>query len=70
MFAMSGASRKHNLIVTNLVSEIARQLESRLCEVYPTHMRVRVTQTGLYTYPDVTVVCARHSSRMSTSTPC
>jgi len=57
MVAMSGGSREHNLIVTNIVSELRTQLKGRPCEVYPSDMRVKVDQTGLYTYPDVTVVC-------------
>ncbi len=57
MFAMAGASREHNLIVGNLVREIGNALKDRRCEVYPSDMRVKVTATGLYTYPDATVVC-------------
>jgi Uma2 family endonuclease len=57
IFALAGASREHNLIVANLVVEIGRQLKGRPCEVYPSDMRLRVPATGLYTYPDVTVVC-------------
>jgi Uma2 family endonuclease len=57
VFAMAGASQKHNLIVANLVSELRVQLKKNRCQVYPSDMRVRVKRTGLYTYPDVTVVC-------------
>ena len=57
MFAMSGARRKHNLIQTNILSELRQQLRGRQCETYPSDMRVRVSATGLYTYPDVVVVC-------------
>lgn len=57
MFAMAGASREHNLIVGNLVREMGNRLRDRGCEVYPSDMRVKVTATGLYTYPDVTIVC-------------
>lgn len=57
MFAMSGASREHNAIVTNLVGELHPQLKQRDCEVYASDMRVKVDPTGLYTYPDVSVVC-------------
>jgi Uma2 family endonuclease len=56
-FAMAGASRAHNLIVGNLVREIGNRLKGQPCEVYPSDMRVKVTATGLYAYPDVTVVC-------------
>ena len=57
MFAMSGASRNHNLIVVNLAREISSQLRNRPCEAYSTEQRVRILVTGLYTYPDVVVVC-------------
>lgn len=57
MVAMTGGSRNHGLIVGNLVRELGSQLRDRPCEVYPTDLRVQVAQTGLYTYPDVTVVC-------------
>jgi Uma2 family endonuclease len=57
VFAMSGASRRHNLIVSNIVRELSSQLRGRPCEVYASDMRVKVSPTGLYTYPDVIVVC-------------
>ena len=57
IFAMAGASREHNLIVANLLRDIGNQLEDRPCESYPSHMRVSIEATGLYTYPDVSVVC-------------
>jgi len=57
MVAMSGGSRAHNLIVTNIVRELSTQLKGRPGEVYPSNMRVKVSATGLYTYPDVVVVC-------------
>ena len=57
MFAMSGASPRHVLIVTNVVAELRRQLKPRPCTVYSTDLRVQVSPTGLYTYPDVIVVC-------------
>ncbi len=57
IFAMAGASRAHNLIVGNLIRELGNQLRKGPCEVYPSDMRVKVDLTGLYTYPDVVVVC-------------
>lgn len=57
MFLMSGASRKHNLIAVNATGELRQQLKSKPCEVYSNDMRVKVSATGLYTYPDVVVVC-------------
>lgn len=57
IFAMAGASRWHNLIVTNVIRELSLQLKGRPCTTYPSDMRVKISPTGLYTYPDVTVVC-------------
>ena len=57
VFAMTGASRKHNLISLNVGGELRTQLKTRPCEVYVSDMRVKVSPTGLYTYPDVVVVC-------------
>ena len=57
MYAMSGASRAHNLICLNIGGELRSLLKKRACEVYTNDMRVKVTAAGLYTYPDVLVVC-------------
>jgi Uma2 family endonuclease len=57
VFAMAGASARHVLIVTNVVAELRNQLKRRPCTVYSTDLRVRVSATGLYTYPDAVVVC-------------
>ena len=55
--AMSGASRNHNLIAGNVTGLMFNQLAERPCEHYPSDMRVHVPATGLYTYPDVSVMC-------------
>ena len=57
MYALPGASRKHNLVTVNTLVELHLQLRNRVCEVYPSDMRVKVSPTGTYTYPDVIVVC-------------
>lgn len=57
IFAMTGASRKHNLIATNIVVSLGNQLMGRSCELYVSEMRVKVNAVGLYTYPDLAVVC-------------
>ena len=54
--ALTGASRRHNLITVNISREISQQLRGRPCETYAGDMRVRIPGRG-YTYPDVTVVC-------------
>ena len=58
IFAMTGASRRHNLISVNVAASLNTQLVDRECEVYASDMRVKVSPTGLYTYPDVVIVCS------------
>ncbi len=55
--AMTGASRAHNVITANISRRLGNQLEGRPCEVYIADMRVKVSQTGAYRYPDVVVAC-------------
>jgi Uma2 family endonuclease len=57
IFAMTGASFKHNRIAVNVSRILDNQLENRECDVLAGDMRVKITATGLYTYPDVVVVC-------------
>lgn len=58
MFAMVGASKRHNLITANIIRILGNQLLDRPCNVYPGDMRVKVSATGKYTYPGVVVACA------------
>jgi Uma2 family endonuclease len=57
MYAMSGASYAHVLIAANLTRRIGNALEKRPCVVGTSDFRVRVSPDGLYTYPDVVVLC-------------
>ena len=59
VFAMAGASEEHNLIVTNIVATLWIALRQRPCKVYPSDLRVKIPSTGLYTYPDASVLCDR-----------
>jgi Uma2 family endonuclease len=57
MYAMAGASRQHNLIVSSIIRVLGNQLLDRDCNVYPSDMRIRIIKNGKYTYPDVAVAC-------------
>jgi Uma2 family endonuclease len=57
IFAMGGASERHNLIVGNVFASLHGQLRGQPCKVYSSDMRVKITITGLYTYPDVVALC-------------
>lgn len=57
IFAMAGANERHNLIAGNLHAFLRSQLRSHGCKPYIADMKVLVPDTGLYTYPDVSVAC-------------
>lgn len=57
MFAMSGASRRHSLITGNFHRELSSQMRGRECEAHMIDLRVKVSPTGMYTYPDIVAVC-------------
>ncbi len=63
VFDMTGASRAHNLISGNVFASLHRQLRGKSCEVYHSDMRLKVSATGLYTYPDISVVCGEAQFR-------
>jgi Uma2 family endonuclease len=56
-FAMAGVSANHNLIVLNAGASLREQLKKKPCRVYPSDLKLRIEATGLYTYPDLSVVC-------------
>src|SRR5580700_9868144 len=57
MFAMAGASYTHVVIVGNLTYELTLRLKAGPCRVHSSDLRLRVAPIGLYTYPDVMVIC-------------
>jgi len=59
MFAMAGATRQHNRISSNVVSEINQHIKSRDCNVYSSDLRVHVPSTGYFTYPDIVITCGK-----------
>jgi len=57
IFAMSGASMRHNRIAGNVFREISTRFRDKPCSVFMSDMRVKVSATGMYTYPDVVALC-------------
>ena len=57
IFAMGGGSANHSLIAANFVREAGNALKDKPCIVFNSDLRVQVQSTGLYTYPDATIVC-------------
>jgi Uma2 family endonuclease len=57
MFAMSGGKYPHNRIKSNTEYQLSRQLVGGPCFTLSSDQRVKIPRTGLYTYPDIVVVC-------------
>lgn len=57
IYAMSGGSLAHDLIMGNLDRLIARQLEGNLCHVFTNNMQIKVPAALPYKYADGSVVC-------------
>jgi Uma2 family endonuclease len=61
MYAMSGASEKHELISGNLFAAIHGHLRGGPCKPYMGNfkLRLKIDQRDLFYYPDVMVACGR-----------
>jgi Uma2 family endonuclease len=57
MFAMAGGTTPHSLIKVNLIRELSVALKGRRCYPTDSDQRVKVTSSGLRTYPDAAVFC-------------
>ncbi len=59
VFAMSGGTLPHSLIAARLNRRIGVLLENKGCETVGSDLRIVVLETGLETYPDVSVYCGK-----------
>jgi Uma2 family endonuclease len=57
MFAMAGGTPQHSLIATNLAREFGNRLRAGNCVPYNADLRIKIETSGLYTYPDLSVIC-------------
>jgi Uma2 family endonuclease len=59
MYAMAGASPEHNYVTENLSVEIGGRLKGGPCRTVSSDLRLKIERTGLYTYPDLMIICNR-----------
>jgi Uma2 family endonuclease len=70
VYAMTGATARHNRIVGNIFGLLWTAARGGSCRVYTQAMKVRVADDVIY-YPDVVVVCApRSDDGMVVLDPC
>lgn len=60
IFAMAGAGHNHNRIVENLTGECYIAFKGKSCRTYSSDQRIHIPETGLYTYPDLIIVCDKN----------
>lgn len=58
VYAMAGASKNHQRLITKLVQKLANHLDNTPCEVFNSDIKVRADNGKKYFYPDVLVVCS------------
>ncbi len=57
VFAMAGASERHNQIAGNVYSRLREKLRGGPCRAFIADMKLRVEHADAYYYPDVFVTC-------------
>lgn len=57
VYAMAGESIEHSRICVNVAGELRARLKGRSCEVLSPNMKVVTSPSGLFSYPDVVVIC-------------
>lgn len=58
IFDMSGGTDTHSLITANVTIAIGSRLRGKSCTLYESNMRLKISATGLRTYPDASVYCS------------
>ena len=59
IFAMSGASFRHNQIFKNTYGNLFNKLKGKPCQPYGSDLRIHIPNNSLYTYPDISIICGK-----------
>lgn len=71
IYAMAGASRRHNQICANLVHRLRAAVRGTPCRAYFSDVKVRVDFGNAFYYPDVMVGCdSRDNHELYLARPC
>jgi Uma2 family endonuclease len=57
VYAMSGASRRHNLVTNNLNIQLKTRLRTGPCQLFIVEVKVYIEELNIFYYPDVVVTC-------------
>src|SRR4051794_6944195 len=53
----------HNIIALNLIGNIATHLRGKPCKPFNSDQRIFIEKNGLFTYPDISIVCGKTETR-------
>lgn len=69
--AMAGALPPHNAISSNIIFEFKNKLRGKGCNTFGSDQQIFIPETGLYTYPDISVFCGEleYQSKMTLKNP-
>jgi Uma2 family endonuclease len=59
VFAMAGGTLEHGRLASRVSHLIRSGIGDRPCETFSSDAKIRIDETDLTTYPDVTVICGR-----------
>jgi len=57
IFAMAGASTRHNFIFSNFFGELVIHLKGKPCKHFGSDLRIHIPENTLFTYPDISIIC-------------
>ena len=57
IFSMAGGTITHNTISVKLLTRLEQKLGGKGCQPYNSDQRIYIEKNGLFTYPDISVVC-------------
>lgn len=57
VFAMSGGTAEHAIIIGNIHGQFWMQMKGRPCQVYASDMKLRIQAAEAGTYPDLMALC-------------
>lgn len=70
VYAMTGASRRHNDIVLNIASALRHPARTKSCRVNVEAVKLRIESRRSYYYPDVILSCRDEPDDYFVSQPC
>jgi Uma2 family endonuclease len=62
VFAMAGASERHNRATLNIAFQLRAAVRGTSCGVFVNDMKIRIRQGNRFYYPDVSMCCDRNDT--------